>query len=317
MITIDSIRKRLEKQGHLILDGGFATQLEARGHNINTKLWSAQLLAVNPEAITDVHLSYLESGADIIITAGYQASIDGFCALGFSFEEAEALMLKAFTLADRSREHYLGMHPQRAADTTRPLIAGSIGPYGAYLADGSEYRGDYGVSDATLRSFHESRLEIFLQSPPDLLACETVPSFQEAQILTRLLEQNPGIVGWISFSCKDDTHISDGTPISECAALLKESKQIFAVGINCTAPQHVARLIHQVHAAAPEKEIVVYPNSGEEYHAATRSWSGISHPVDFGNAAQQWFAAGARLIGGCCRTGPEHINAIKTALGRS
>jgi homocysteine S-methyltransferase len=195
----------------------------------------------------------------------------------------------------------------------RPLVAASVGPYGAYLADGSEYRGDYGLDEAALVVFHEQRWGILAASAADLLACETIPSFVEARALAKLLAATPGRYAWFSFSCRDGAHISDGTPLAECAAFLAGFEQVAAVGINCTAPRYLPGLIAEVRRVT-DKPIVVYPNSGERYDGVAQGWVGLSEPADFGSDSRRWAAAGARLIGGCCRTGPAHIRQIRAAL---
>ncbi len=314
MPTPSPIDAYLEKQGVLLLDGGLATELEKEGFVLDTALWSAHLLSTHPEAIRAVHLAYLDAGADCITTASYQASVGGFLAEGFSEKEARSLIRKAVTLADEAREAFLAQSTLKDAPHLRPLIAASIGPYGASLANGAEYRGNYGVSNQTLRAFHEPRWEILAASPADLLACETIPSYQEAEVLLALLRQTPDRFAWMSFSCRDGTHISDGTPIAECAALFETCEQVVAVGINCTAPHHISSLIDQVRAGAPGKPVVVYPNSGEAYDGTMRTWVGTSDPLDCSRAAGEWFRQGARLIGGCCRMGPQHINAMRAAL---
>jgi homocysteine S-methyltransferase len=311
---INKIDQFIEKHGMLLLDGGLATQLEEQGLNLDTHLWSAQLLHTNPEAIKKVHLAYLEAGADCIISASYQASIEGFLTYGLSEKQAKSLMSKSIALANQACDEYLKNATPREPGRMRPLVAGSIGPYGAYLANGAEYRGDYGISKNKLRAFHEPRWEILAASPVDLLACETIPSLQEAEVLLELLQQTPGIFAWMSFSCRDGECISEGTPIKECAALFKDCEQIAAIGVNCTAPNYISSLIKQIRAGAPGKPIVVYPNSGEIYDGKKRTWVGTSDPLNCGIAAKEWFRNGARLIGGCCRMGPRHIKAMREAL---
>jgi len=310
----DKIEQFIEKHGMLLLDGGLATELEEQGLDISTHLWSAQLLHTNPEAIRKVHLAYLEAGADCIISASYQASIEGFLTYGLSKKQARSLMNKPVTLANDACDEYLNNAKNREPGRMRPLVAASIGPYGAYLANGAEYRGDYGISKSKLRAFHEPRWEILAASPVDLLACETIPSLQEAEVLLELLQKTPGIFAWMSFSCRDAKHISEGTPITECAALFKDCEQVAAIGVNCTAPQYISSLIKEIRARAPGKPIVVYPNSGEVYDGETRTWVGTSAPLNSGIAAKEWFRSGARLIGGCCRMGPKHIKAMREAL---
>ena len=229
--------------------------------------------------------------------------------------ESEALMRRSVTLACEARDEYLAQRGAKWANHgLPPLVAASIGPYGAYLANGAEYHGNYGISTAQLRDFHQTRWEVLAASGADLLACETIPSRQEAEVLLALLEQTPDVFVWLSFSCRDGHHIGEGTPLSDCARLLSESEQIVAIGINCTAPRYIPSLIQEVTTAAPGKPIIVYPNSGERYDGQSKSWSGCRDAVAFSEAAKSWYAAGATVIGGCCRTGPEHISSICRAL---
>lgn len=306
----------LETQGFLVLDGGLATELEVRGHDLNDPLWSARLLTANPAAIREVHRAYLDAGADCLITASYQASVPGLVARGFSATEAESIIVRSVTLACEARDDFLSSAGNKGAPRIQPIVAASIGPYGAFQADGSEYRGDYELSEDELRAFHERRWEILADSAADLFACETIPSLPEARVLQSLLSATPGVRAWMSFSCRDGEHISDGTRLAECAALFEEDEQVVAVGINCTAPRHITSLIGQARLGAPTKPIVVYPNSGEVYDAENRAWTGESDPSGLGEAALEWFRCGATLIGGCCRTGPQHIRAIKATLTR-
>ena len=306
----------LARQGFLMLDGGLATELEGSGYDLNHPLWSARLLIENPEAICRVHRSYLEAGADCMITASYQASAVGLVAQGLSKKEAESTIVRSVTLACQARDDFLQDPGNKDTARIRPLVAAGIGPYGAFLADGAEYRGDYGISESDLRAFHERRWHILAESPADLFACETIPSLPEAKALKSLLRETPDVRAWISFSCRDGEHICDGTRLAECAALFDEDEQVVAVGVNCTAPRYITSLIGQARLGAPSKPIVVYPNSGEVYDAENRVWTGVSDPSDFGEAAVDWFKRGASLIGGCCRTGPHHIRAMKAALRR-
>lgn len=193
----------------------------------------------------------------------------------------------------------------------RPLVAASVGPYGAFLADGSEYRGDYGLSETDLMDFHRSRLATLLEAGPDLLACETLPCFTEARALARLLAEFPEAHAWISFSARDETHICHGERLADCAAWLDEIPQVVAIGVNCTAPQYIPALIEAIRAVT-HKPIVIYPNSGETYDIERRTWSGPANYTTFAAEARRWHASGARLIGGCCRTTPQHIREIAT-----
>lgn len=300
----------LDRHGVVVLDGGLATELERRGHDIDHPLWSAQVLRTAPEAVREVHRAYLAAGADCITAATYQASLPGLTAVGVSVAESRRLLVSAVRLAREARDEHAD---SAAARSPPPLVAASIGPYGAYLADGSEYTGRYGVSAVLLRAFHEPRWEILATAGADLLACETIPSLAEAEVLRALLEDAPH-PAWVSFSCRDEGHISDGTPIESCVSLFADCGSVLALGVNCTAPPFVEGLIARIRRATPAARVVVYPNSGEVYDAARRSWTGLADPVDFADCARRWVAGGATLIGGCCRTTPHHIRALRQAL---
>lgn len=293
----------------LLLDGGLSNELESLGCNLNDKLWSAKMLVSNPEAIVKAHLAYLNAGARCIITSSYQASVPGFMALGYKKEEAERFILKTTMLAEEAVERFMSSSP----GTGKPYIAASIGPYGAYLADGSEYSGNYKLSDQQLEEFHLSRINILASSNADFFACETIPSFQEAKVLAEILKETEKSA-WISFSCRDENHLNDGTDIRECAAFLAKHPKVFAIGVNCTAPQYISGLIRAIKESPGSKRIVVYPNSGEVYLPESKSWNGLSDPHVFAEMAKEWIELGADIIGGCCRIGPQHIKSIADPL---
>jgi homocysteine S-methyltransferase len=297
----------LHRQQPLLLDGGLATQIEAQGCDIGNELWSASLLISDPEAIVTAHRAYLAAGAECIATASYQASREGYAKQGLTAGEADSLMRLSVQLAKRA----CGEAQSGAA------VAASLGPFGAMRHDGSEYSGDYGVTSNVIRNFHESRLHLFdNDADVDVLALETIPSLQEAEVLADLLEgcQTPS---WISFSCRDEQLISDGTPLAEAAKLFASQPQVVAVGINCTPPQFVPALIRSLRAALPDKHVIAYPNSGERYNVEDNSWTGTVTPGDCAAAANEWLAAGAKIIGGCCRMGPQHIRAIAQMISES
>lgn len=305
-----SLLEALDRDRPILIDGGLATQLEAQGCDIGNALWSASLLRSNPEAIVQATRAYLDAGAECVATATYQASREGFATLGLSADQANELMLLSVDLAVRARDEYLATNPD--IDFV-PFIAASIGPYGAMLHDGSEYKGKYGVTAETLRDFHEARLRLFDESEADVLAIETIPSRLEAEVLVDLLA-DCDTPAWISFSCGDDTHISDGTPITEVVAFFNDLPAVVAVGVNCTPPQFVPELVRKLRAAAPSKSVIAYPNSGEVYCVDDNSWSGTVTPGDCASAALTWVDAGASIVGGCCRMGPEHIQAMRDAI---
>lgn len=301
----------LEQQQSLILDGGLATELEARGFDLNDSLWSARLLSEAPEAIRAVHLDYLAAGADCIITASYQATIPGFRSKGFVEEDARDLIRRAVSVAKEARDEFWSK-PENRENRHRPLVAASVGPYGAFLADGSEYRGDYGLDEDELYNFHGPRWRLLVECRPDLMACETIPSAIEARALARLLTETPEMPAWVSFSCRDGRRINDGTPLRDAARLLDDILSVVALGINCTPPRFIPELVREARRVT-DKPIVVYPNSGEIYDVQERSWIGLSIPDDFAEQSRTWREAGATLIGGCCRTGPRHITEIRRA----
>jgi homocysteine S-methyltransferase len=292
----------------LILDGGLATELESRGFDLKHKLWSARLLIESPESIRDAHLAYLHAGAGCILSASYQASIEGFMSLGMSEQEALSLIDLSVKLAREAIDQYcIEVSPQ-----IRPVLAASVGPYGAYLADGSEYRGDYALSQNELYEFHYQRFRQLAAGDADVLACETIPCLEEALALARLISETQA-PAWISFSCADGERLNSGERIEDAAQALSCHPSLFALGVNCTAPQYIPSLIDQLRRHWV-KRIVVYPNSGERYCAETGEWEGTSSPLECADAAREWLAHGADIIGGCCRMGPAHVNAISHAF---
>lgn len=315
----------------MVLDGAMATELERKGADLNNSLWSAKLLVENPEMIADVHREYFEVGADCAITASYQATIEGFVQKGLTEQEAIHLIQQSVQIAVEARDQFWAHYVQKyrteqpiegSADTLqptdeydrpKPLVAASVGPYGAFLADGSEYRGDYDLDEQQLIDFHRPRIQLLIEAGADILACETIPCLVEARAIVKVLEEFPGSYAWISFSAKDGQHISSGEHITDCATWLHTHEQVAAIGINCTALEYIPSLIEQI-ATSTDKPIVVYPNSGEQYDPATKTWHGASCEQNYGQQAQQWYAKGARLIGGCCRTTPDDIAQIKQSM---
>ena len=303
------IRPFLEQQGVLILDGGLATELEARGCDLSDELWSARLLLDAPDLIRQVHYDYLVAGADCVISASYQATIPGLMARGLTEAEAITLLALSVELAQQARDRFWAEPAHRVA-RLRPLVAASVGPYGAALADGSEYSGNYDLNEDELLVWHRPRWRVLARSSADLLACETIPSYPETLALRRLVVESPATAAWFSFSCRDGHHISDGTPLADCVAAVTEIDQVVAVGVNCTAPRFIPSVIEEVRAVTA-KPIVVYPNSGEQYDGVHNRWLGESVPAEFGTYSREWRKMGAALIGGCCRTGPNHIRQIR------
>lgn len=317
----------LEQSGVVILDGALATELERRGADLNDPLWSAKVLLETPALIQQVHYDYFQAGAHVATTASYQATFDGFARRGLNRQQTAELMRLSVQLAIAARNQYIAdcrlkredcpvlINPQSTIRNLPlvPLVAASVGPYGAFLADGSEYRGDYGLTVEALMDFHRPRLAVLAESGADLLACETIPSLAEGEALVRLLAEFPQSVAWLSFSCADEAHVCHGEAFADCVALANQSEQVVAIGVNCTPPRLVEPLL-RVGAQVTHKPLLAYPNSGERWDAATHCWLPGTGVTEFGGPAQLWYAAGARLIGGCCRTTPADICMIAAAL---
>jgi homocysteine S-methyltransferase len=312
---IDSI---LGERGVVVLDGAMATELERAGCDLRDRLWSAKVLIEQPQMIRAVHASYFAAGADCATTATYQATFEGFAQRGLDAGEALAMFQRAVDLAVSARDEFWSDAARRAG-RSKPFVAASIGSYGAFLADGSEYRGDYDLDVDALLEFHLPRMAVLASSGAEVFALETIPSLLEARALVRALRVVRDMPAWLSFSCRDGEHTCHGERVADCVAELAGCEQLVAVGINCTAPRFVESLIREVRSAT-SLPIVAYPNSGEHFDAATRAWTDQPDCPDFAAAARTWYAAGARLIGGCCRTTPDDIRRIaawRSSLAKS
>ncbi|MFJ2237754.1 homocysteine S-methyltransferase [Streptomyces sp. NPDC087859] len=293
--------------GTVVLDGGMSNQLESAGHDLSDELWSARLLAERPEAITEAHLAYFEAGADVAITSSYQATFEGFAKRGISHERAAELLTTSVELAREAAAQ------AEAKGVTRPLwVAASVGPYGAMLADGSEYRGRYGLSVDELERFHRPRMEVLAAAGPDVLALETVPDADEAEALVRAV-RGLHTPAWLSYSI-DGRHTRAGQPLEEAFALAADADEVIAVGVNCCAPEDVDAAV-EIAARVTGKPVVVYPNSGEAWDAEARAWNGRSSFAP--GQVRAWRESGARLIGGCCRVGPRAITSIAGTLAEA
>jgi homocysteine S-methyltransferase len=283
----------------LIADGGLATELEARGHDLSDALWSARLLVDAPQEISAAHLSFFRAGAMIATTASYQASFDGFAARGIGRDETVQLLRRSVQLAADARA-------EAGVDGAR--VAASVGPYGAARADGSEYRGRYGLTVAQLEDWHRPRLEVLADAGADVLAMETIPDADEAEALVNIVRAI-GVSAWLSYTI-DGPRTRAGQPLTEAFAVAAGVPEIVAVGVNCCAPADVAAAIGP--AAGTGKPVIVYPNGGEHWDATRRSWVGASHFSP--DLATQWVSAGARVIGGCCRIRPADIAELAAVL---
>jgi homocysteine S-methyltransferase len=290
-------------RGVLILDGGMSNALEGRGHDLSDDLWTARLLRDDPAEIAAVHRVYFEAGADVATTASYQASVPALVRAGLS-EDAAAGLIRGSVRFAREAADEVGQATGRAL-----LVAASVGPYGAALADGSEYRGRYGVSAATLRDFHQPRLELLASANPDLLAVETIPDLDEAEMLVPLLDEL-GLPSWFSYSVSGG-RTRAGQPLRAAYEVLADSTAIVAAGVNCSAPPDVLAAVESA-VSVTGQPAVAYPNRGEEWDARSHTWAGEG---SFDTAlAAAWVDAGARLVGGCCRVGPADIARLASSL---
>ncbi|MFD8073078.1 homocysteine S-methyltransferase [Streptomyces sp. NPDC059718] len=282
----------------VVLDGGLSNQLADQGCDLADALWSARLLADAPEQIEAAHTAYVRAGARVLITSSYQATYEGFAARGIGRQEATALLRRSVALARAA-----------ARDREDVWVAASVGPYGAMLADGSEYRGRYGLSVAELERFHRPRIETLAEAGPDVLALETVPDTDEAEALLRIVG-DLGVPVWLSYTVAGGTTRA-GQPLEEAFRIAADADAVIAVGVNCCDPADAARAVETA-AATVDLPVVVYPNSGESWDERARAWRGGS--VFDPALASGWQRAGARLIGGCCRVGPAQISALACAL---
>lgn len=276
------------------LDGGLSTALENNGNKLTTSLWTGELILVNPSEITKAHLDFINAGADIIITSSYQISYLGCSKRGWSESKTDQALRGSTQLA---KDAVL-----KSGKSVK--VASSIGPYGAALADGSEYKGNYGVTKSALKDFHARRLEVLISTSPDLLALETMPDTFEVELLLELLSDCP-IPYWVSYSCKAGNQTNAGQSFTEAVSLAKDA---MAVGINCTAPELITDLLLSAEGIKP---FVVYPNSGRSWNAKTKEWEGSSETGFDELLIKSWISAGAQIIGGCCGIGADEILNLK------
>jgi homocysteine S-methyltransferase len=275
-------------KNYTLLDGGLATALEDLGNTFTSELWTGELLKSAPDQIREAHAAFVKAGAEIIITSTYQVSFPGCIAKGWTHQEVVDALKNSIQLA---------------RDAHSPQVAASIGPYGAYLADGSEYRGNYDATEDQIREFHKERLEILIACKPDYLAIETIPEIREARVLLQLLKElNNTIPVWIAFSCKDDLHLSSGESFIDAAMISKELGADY-VGINCTSPELVSGLLESAEGYGP---FVVYPNAGRTWNEKLKRLEGATVKLS-DQHIQQWSECGATIIGGCCGIGPKEI----------
>ncbi|WP_265489008.1 homocysteine S-methyltransferase [Lactobacillus sp. PV034] len=297
-----------EAKKGLVLDGAMADELQRQGTNLNSKLWTAAALIDQEEKVYQAHLNYFKAGANLVITDTYQANVPAFIKAGYSQKQAASFIKQAVKIAKQARDDYekqTGIHN---------YVVGTVGPYGAYLADGNEYRGDYELSKQEYLDFHLPRLKLILSEEPDLIAVETQPKLDETLVLLDWLTQNaPKVPVYVSFTLKNETTISDGTSLAQAAQVVDNYDQVIGIGINCVAPNLVTPALELLNKNTT-KPLIVYPNQGASYNPEIKEWEEVKENFDFSKLTKIWYEKGARLIGGCCTTGPKEVNQISTTL---
>lgn len=300
----------IRRTGSVVIDGAMSTALEKLGCDLNDKLWSARVLIEDPAKIRQVHVDYFEAGANVAITASYQATEAGFRERGINSETACNLIAQSVMLAKEARADFLARHPEK--DSKSLLIAGAVGPYGAYLANGAEYTGDYHLSNDEYRAFHQLRLRALVEAGADFLGIETQARLDEVKVILDMIEKLDA-AAWVTFTLKDSGHIADGTPIEEAAEVCGKHPLVDAIGINCVKREVVAEALRRI-SSVTNKPMIVYPNSGETYDPSTKTWH---HPVTgpgWENFISKWKSMGAVCLGGCCRTLPSDIVQIANLM---
>lgn len=303
----------LENNSPLILHGALGTEMEALGYDISGKLWSAKYLLEKSEVIQELHETYVAAGADLITTSSYQATLPGLVEAGLTEKAAEQIIALTVRLAKAARDKVWGaLNETEKAKRPYPLISGDVGPYAAYLANGSEYSGDYGkITINELKDFHRPRIQILLDQGVDLLALETIPNRLETQALIELLaEEFPEAEAYMSFTVQIPDAISDGNSLAEMAKLVSQSNQILAVGINCSSPLLYNQALSFLENTG--KALITYPNSGEVYDGDSQTWKPKDKDaLTLVEHSKYWHAHfGVKILGGCCRTRPNDIKSL-------
>ncbi|MBP2057864.1 homocysteine S-methyltransferase [Lactobacillus colini] len=297
-----------EAKKGLVLDGAMSDELERQGVDTNNKLWTGIALIDDLDKVYQAHMDYFQAGAQLVITDTYQANSQAFVEAGYSLQEAKKFIADGVKIAKQARDDYENRTGQHN------YVAATIGSYGAYLADGSEYRGDYELSRDEYLAFHLPRLKTVLSQDPDILAIETQPKLSETIVLLDWVKKNAkNIPVYVSFTLKNSKQISDGTSLKEAIKKINEYQQVFAVGINCVNPDLVDEALIEMNKYT-DKSLVVYPNSGTVYDPKVKQWKKVEKQYEFSQLAARWYQLGARLIGGCCTTGPEEIKRISQTL---
>lgn len=306
----------LESQDQLILHGALGTELEYRGHDVSGKLWSAKYLLTQPELIKAIHKDYLLAGCDLVTTSTYQATLPGLVEAGLTPDQARDIIKLTVTLAKEAREEvWSQLTATEKAGRPYPLISGDVGPYAAYLADGSEYTGRYAIGKEALKDFHRERLAILVDQGVELLALETVPNYEEVQALSELLAEDfPQVDAYLSVTSQDGQTLSDGTPLLDVASYCDQQDQILALGLNCSSPLVFQEALSQLRKGS-QKPLVTYPNSGEIYDGQTQTWqANAAVSASLLDMTKEWQTLGAKIVGGCCRTRPSDIAALVERL---
>ena len=287
----------------LLLDGGLATTLADRGHDLSGALWSARLLVEDPEAIIAVHAAFLAAGAEVLTCASYQLATSSLAAAGLDPRGCDRLFVRSVELARQAVAHH-------ASASNRPaFVAASVGPYGAVLGGGTEYRGEYESDRDALRSFHGPRIDALVEAGPDLIACETIPSGDEVAALAGLLAGS-GVPAWVSMTVgPDGTTTPEGQPLTDALAPAAELDEVVAIGVNCCPPELAGPALATLGGVGVP--LVVYPNIGARWDGAAGRW--LREDVEVPDPTP-WVEAGARLVGGCCGTGPQDLARLRSAL---
>lgn len=306
---MNTLKQLLVSKKVLVLDGGFATELEKYGADLNHELWSARVLIEQPDLVKQVHRSYLEAGADLILSGTYQASTEGFMRYGMSPEAARELLREGVRLAVESRNTFV----EDIATKNYPLVGASVGPFGAYLADGSEYTGTYAVSREDLYRFHQERLSLFLAAGPDFIAFETTPNVMEADVYVDLLEGFPDFPAILSFSCGSPDSLVSGESLEAAISLATKATNIAAIGVNCCAPELAGKVLETLRKLT-DKPLLVYPNRGENWDSHNKCWIDSGKEVNLTDSVRNWIRDGVAIVGGCCRTDPEYIRQLAEEL---
>ena len=303
--------EQLKKQ-HLLIDGGLATELEALGSSLDKDpLWSARVLVQEPQRVREAHMNFLMAGAQLLITASYQASVPGLCEhIGCSPAQAQLFMRESVCIARSAVEEVTGVRKLRHQ---LPLIAASIGPYATYLHDASEYSGAYldKMPASALYDWYRGQLTVMADTEADLIAFETIPGLKEAEIIDQVLREFPSVTAYISFTCRDSARLSHGETFRDAFLFLKDSPQLIGIGINCSAPQLISPLLSSIEAVPHDKLLLAYPNSGEEWEGA---WTGVKGAKPLSQYLGEWSSLGARWMGGCCRVFPKDIREMASVM---